>query len=90
MKRTIRAFAFLGALGLTTLAAAAPPGWHKVGCWSPYPNCVGAKDTYKDASGNFWQCGACGTTANPGPTTCYQSGDLNRIGYWCPRESSAS
>ena len=84
MKSSVRAFAFLGALLLSALALqAVPPGWVYEGCWSPYPNCVGAKDVYHDASGKDWECGACGTTTNPGPTTCYQAGGLHRIGYWC-------
>ncbi|HEX7181791.1 MAG TPA: hypothetical protein VF756_08120 [Thermoanaerobaculia bacterium] len=80
----IRAFAVLAVLALTVLAAqAAPAGWTYQGCWSPYPNCVGAKDVYTDASGSFWQCRACGTTTNPSTSTCYKSGNLNNIGYWC-------
>ncbi|HMB55074.1 MAG TPA: hypothetical protein VKU40_17280 [Thermoanaerobaculia bacterium] len=58
-------------------------GWNYAGCWSPYPNCVGAADVYTDAQGRYWQCSACGTTTNPGPSTCYLSGDLGAIGYWC-------
>jgi hypothetical protein len=44
---------------------------------------VGAKDVYRDSTGALWQCGACGTTTNPSPTTCYKSGNLYAIGYWC-------
>ncbi|MFL6197528.1 MAG: hypothetical protein ACJ75H_25295 [Thermoanaerobaculia bacterium] len=76
------------AAALSVAAVQAQTGFTKVGCWSPYPNCVGAKDVYKDANGNYWQCKACGTTTNPSTSTCYQSGNLNAIGYWCPRESS--
>ena len=87
--RTLRALGFTAAMTLSGFALfALPPGWYRQGCWSPYPNCVGAKDVYRDASGAYWQCGACGTTANPSPTTCYKSSNLNNIGYWCPRASS--
>lgn len=65
------------------IADAGGSGWTFEGCWSPYPNCAGGKDAYTDAQGNFWQCGFCGTTTNPGPSTCQRSGDLNQIGYWC-------
>jgi hypothetical protein len=82
--RSIRICALLVALCLSALAASAlPPGWTYQACWSPYPNCVGAKDAFTDASGSFWQCKACGTTTTPGPGTCYKSGNLNQIGYWC-------
>jgi hypothetical protein len=63
--------------------AYASSGWTYEGCWSPYPNCAGAADVYTDSQGRFWQCGACGTTTDPGPGSCYLSGDLNQIGYWC-------
>lgn len=87
--RALRALGFSAALTLSGFALfALPPGWYRQGCWSPYPNCVGAKDVYRDASGAYWQCSACGTTANPSPTTCYKSSNLNSIGYWCPRASS--
>lgn len=81
--RFIRALGLLAALSLSTFAVQAQSGWTYQGCWSPYPNCVGAKDVYRDSSGQFWQCRACGTTTNPSPTTCTKSGNLNNIGYWC-------
>ena len=68
---------------LAVAAAQAQSGWYLEGCWSPYPNCVGAKDVYRDSTGAFWQCRACGTTTNPSPSTCYKSGNLYAIGYWC-------
>jgi hypothetical protein len=84
MKNRFRALGFVAALTLSGFAVeAAPPGWTYQGCWSPYPNCAGAKDVYRDSSGAFWQCRACGTTTNPSPTTCYKSSNLNNIGYWC-------
>jgi hypothetical protein len=86
--RLIRACALLAALSLSALAVQAQSGWYKEGCWSPYPNCVGAKDVFVDPAGVHWQCGACGTTKNPSPTTGYQSSNLHSIGYWCPRASS--
>jgi hypothetical protein len=81
--RTIRALGLTALLALSGLALnAIPPGWVYVGCWSPYPNCVGAKDVYQDSTGAYWQCSACGTTTNPSPTTCYRS-NIGHIGYWC-------
>lgn len=82
--KKLKLAAFAAALTLSAAAwASVPAGWHHVGCWSPYPNCAGAKDVYQDASGNLWQCRACGTTTNPSPTSCYRSSNLNAIGYWC-------
>jgi len=80
-----RALLLTAASLLTVLAAEsrAATGWTLEGCWSPYPNCAGAKDVYVDSSGNHWECGACGTTRNPGPSTCYQASGLHNIGYWC-------
>jgi len=86
MKKTlIRAFAFVAALSFALWAAQsqAASGWYLEGCWSPYPNCVGAKDVYVDPAGNHWECRACGTTTNPSPSTCYQASGLHQIGYWC-------
>ena len=85
MKRPLRNLAFAGALLLSALAArAVPPGWVYEECWSPYPSCIGDKDVFHDANGYDWECGACGTTTNPSPTTCYQAGGLHDdIGYWC-------
>ncbi len=84
-RRVIRALLFAAASFLTVLAteSRATSGWTHVGCWSPYPNCVGAKDVYTDPSGSEWECRACGTTTNPGPGTCYKVGNLHSIGYWC-------
>jgi len=88
-RRFIRAALFTAASLLTVLASqSSAAGWTKVGCWSPYPNCVGAKDVYRDSAGKEWECGACGTTTNPSTSTCYQAGNLHNIGYWCPRASS--
>jgi hypothetical protein len=82
--RAIRALGLVALLALSALALQAlPPGWSFEGCWSPYPTCAGARDVYRDAAGAFWQCSACGTTKNPGPKTCFKSGDLNSFGYWC-------
>ena len=90
MIRPIRALFFAVALLLTGLAveSQAASGWTLEGCWSPYPNCVGAKDVYVDSEGRHWECGACGTTRNPSPSTCYQAGGLHTIGYWCPAAAS--
>lgn len=82
-RRLIRALALSGASLLSVLALQAQTGWHLEGCWSPYPNCVGAKDVYVDPAGHEWECGRCGTTRNPGPSTCQQASGLHSIGYWC-------
>lgn len=82
MKR-LKILGLVLATSLSVAAVEAQSGWVYQGCWSPYPNCVGAKDAYRDASGAFWQCKACGTTTNPGPSTCKKSSNLNAIGYWC-------
>ena len=79
----LRALGFFAALSLSVFAAQAQSGWVHEGCWSPYPNCVGAKDVYRDSTGQLWQCRACGTTTNPSPTSCYKSSGLYSIGYWC-------
>ena len=83
MKQPIRALAFVAALALSAFALQAQTGWTREGCWSPYPNCVGAKDVFRDPTGAEWECKACGTTTNPGPGTCYKVGSLHSIGYWC-------
>jgi len=81
--RAIRSLALVAALSLSALAANASGRVYK-GCWSPYPNCVGASDIYQDSQGRYWDCGACGTF-NPNSTYCRQvSNVIDRIGYWCP------
>lgn len=88
--RLIRTFGFAAALTLSALAVYAaplPPGSTYVGCWSPYPNCAGGKHAYRDPSGNFWQCNSC--LQSPSTASCYQSGNLNRIGYWCGVSSAS-
>lgn len=81
--RLLRSLGFAAALSLSAFAMEAQSGWVYQGCWSPYPNCVGAKDVYRDSTGAFWQCKACGTTTAPSTRICYKSGNLNAIGYWC-------
>jgi len=82
MKKPIRALAFLAAMTLSGFAVQAiPAGWTYQGCWSPYPNCAGGKHAYTDAAGKFWQCNSC--SQSPSTASCYQSGNLNAIGYWC-------
>ena len=80
MKR-IKLAGFLVALSLSAAAWALPAGWSNVGCWSPYPNCVGAKDVLRDPTGAQWECRACGTTTST--SQCFKVGNLNNIGYWC-------
>lgn len=81
MKR-LKTFGFLFAASLSVAALQAQTLVYE-GCWSPYPNCAGASDIYRDSSGRLWDCGRCGTTSNPDPATCHQVGNLYVIGYWC-------
>ena len=81
--KKLKIFGLVLAASLSVAAVQAQTGWVLEGCWSPYPNCVGAKDVYRDSTGQLWQCKACGTTTNPSPTTCYKSSNLYSIGYWC-------
>ena len=79
--KKLRILALLGALSLSVAAEAATRTY--LGCWSPYPNCVGASDIYRDSSGKLWDCGACGTY-NPNSPYCHQvSTTIYTIGYWC-------
>jgi len=71
-----------GSFGAEQLASPGS-GWIHEGCWSStqFGQCY---DIYRDPSGNYWKCGACGTTKNPGPNKCnpISSQTLNS-GYWC-------
>ncbi|HYO15900.1 MAG TPA: hypothetical protein VE685_22095 [Thermoanaerobaculia bacterium] len=80
--KKLKTFGFLLAASLSVAALQAQTLVYE-GCWSPYPNCAGASDIYRDSSGRFWNCGRCGTTSNPNPATCRQVGNLYTIGYWC-------
>lgn len=81
--RLIRSLAFVAALSLSALAVSASDRVYQ-GCWSPYPNCVGASDIYQDSQGRYWDCGACGTL-NPNSQYCREVGSsIEFIGYWCP------
>lgn len=81
--RLIRSLAFMAALSLFALTADATGRVYK-GCWSPYPNCVGASDIYVDSQGRYWDCGACGSFT-PNASYCRQvSNVIDTIGYWCP------
>lgn len=86
MKRVkMLAFASVALLGIVAAEAA---GRTYLGCWSPYPNCVGASDIYQDSQGRLWDCGRCGTL-NPNSPTCHQvSTTIFTIGYWCNASES--
>jgi hypothetical protein len=92
MRLSVRIPVFAGALLLSVFAlhAQTPAGWVYEGCWSPYPNCIGARDVFHDADGYDWECGMCGTSAvNPNPSLCMQGGGLHdeeRQGRWCTPE----
>jgi hypothetical protein len=79
-RRLLRAFTFATATLLSIFALEAQTTWTYQGCWSPYPNCAGAADVYRDAAGNSYECGRCGTH-NPSSSTCHLA-NLSG-GYWC-------
>lgn len=82
--KKLRILALLAAVSLSVAAVEAQSGRAYLGCWSPYPNCAGASDIYRDSSGRLWDCGACGTY-NPSSPTCHEvSTMIYSIGYWCP------
>jgi len=69
--------------GAAAAAAQSMSNWTFEGCWTRYQGGA-CSDVYRDGSGNFWLCKACGTTKNPGPSKCRQIGqaELNS-GFWC-------
>lgn len=81
MKR-FKLFALLAALSLSVAAVEAQSGYTYEGCWSPYPNCAGAADVFRDSSGNLWECYGCGTNTTV-TGNCFRAGNLYAIGYWC-------
>lgn len=86
--KTFRFFVLTSAALLSIGALEGQTGRTHKGCWSPYPNCTGAKDIYLDTAGKLWNCGACGTY-NPFSPTCVEtSTEIYRIGYWCLPPSS--
>lgn len=86
MKR-LKMLAFASAVLLGVAAAEAHDRTY-LGCWSPYPNCAGASDIYRDTEGRLWDCGACGTF-KPHSSYCRQVGtSIYTIGYWCPAAES--
>ena len=91
MRLSVRIPVFASALLLSVFALhALPPGWVYEGCWSPYPNCIGARDVFHDADGNDWECNLCGfSNVNPDLNYCMQAGGLHdeeRQGRWCTPE----
>lgn len=58
-------------------------GWVFEGCWAQFAAgpCF---DIYRDGSGNYWKCKACGTTGKPSSGKCrpISQATLNS-GYWC-------
>jgi hypothetical protein len=79
--RYFRALGFAAALCLSAFAVSAQSGWVFQGCWNPFPSGT-CYDVYRDASGNYWRCKACGTTTNPSSKTCFRVSP-NSTGYWC-------
>jgi hypothetical protein len=79
--RYFRALGFAAALCLSAFAVHAQSGWVFQGCWNPFPTGT-CYDVYRDASGNYWRCKACGTTTNPSSKTCFRVSP-NSTGYWC-------
>jgi len=80
-KHLLRTFGLAAVLSLSTFAVQAQAGWVFEGCWNPFPTGT-CYDIYRDTSGNYWKCKACGTTTNPSPKTCGQVFP-NSFGYWC-------
>ena len=57
--------------------------WTYSGCWSRSGS-GGCVDIYRDATGQAWQCKACGTTKSPGPGKCTKvSQPVLDLGRWC-------
>jgi hypothetical protein len=81
MKKSFRTFALLAALSLSAFAVRAQTGWVFEGCWNPFPTGT-CYDVYRDASGAYWRCKACGTTTKPSSTTCFRVNPYS-TGYWC-------
>lgn len=85
MKRSMRAFGFLAALSLSTLAVQAQPSnWSFVGCWYYTPDCPYSSAIWIDSSGQYWNCGYCDRPVLVGPSSCIPiSNSVESIGYWC-------
>lgn len=68
----------------TINAAAAPAAnWVFEGCWTQF-SAGPCRDVYRDQQGNYWICGGCGTTSNPGPGKCSQISPATLArGFWC-------
>lgn len=79
--RPFRTFALIAALSLSAFAVRAQSGWVFEGCWNPFPSGT-CYDVFRDASGNYWRCKACGTTTKPSTSTCSRVYPYS-TGYWC-------
>lgn len=53
------------------------------GCWSYFPT-GGCRAIYNDSNNNFFICGACDRSGNPGGGRCNRiTQQTLRTGYWC-------
>jgi hypothetical protein len=53
------------------------------GCWSYFPQGP-CRAIYSDSQGNFYICGKCSASGNPGSGTCTKiSQGTLQTGYWC-------
>jgi hypothetical protein len=79
-KRLLHVFGLVAVLSLSTLAARAQSGWVFEGCWTQFSTSP-CYDVYRDSSGTYWRCKACGTTTNPSSKTCFRISPST--GLWC-------
>jgi hypothetical protein len=87
--KKLKMLAFVSAISLSLAAAEAQSGRTYLGCWSPYPNCAGASDIYRDSQGRLWDCGRCQTYTPNSPNCRQVSTTIYTIGYWsCPISES--
>src|SRR5262245_22443905 len=53
------------------------------GCWT-YFSAGPCRAIYRDSQGNYYICGKCDSSGNPGPGSCSPiSPQTIQIGYWC-------
>ena len=67
-------------------ASTAPGGgsWTHAGCWTGPASGGKCVDVFRDGSGDYWICGECNTTKNPGPGKCTKvTADQLQLGRWC-------
>jgi hypothetical protein len=80
-KHLLRTFGLAAVLSLSAFAVRAQTGWVFEGCWNPFPSGT-CYDVFRDSTGAYWRCKACGTTTNPSSKTCFRVNPYS-TGYWC-------